>query len=220
MFVDIVHGDIKPDNVLIFQNAGGIIYAKVADFGYIALFVEDDEILKIPMTQPWVDPNWDPLGHTFEEAVNMDIFSLGLVCLYIVFTSELECLISTSSTISKSDAIRNLLFQWKNEDSIHWNVDRLLESSSDIDPSDRSLLRKFFDQTLSRSQKKRANKVAELLKLLFSLKLLGSLNSSDSMTPQDLGLDLHTISGEKELRRTAIQHAEFSVGSLIVIRNM
>ncbi len=35
------HGDIKPENVLLFKNGVGELHAKLADFGYAGSFVSE-----------------------------------------------------------------------------------------------------------------------------------------------------------------------------------
>ena len=37
-----MHGDIKPENVLIFRDTNGLFVAKVTDFGYSTIVTVDD----------------------------------------------------------------------------------------------------------------------------------------------------------------------------------
>jgi len=79
----IVHGDLKPDNVLVFRshttrdNFEWI--AKLADFGGSILDVEKNSCGLLAMgTHPWNAPEWEDLL-TREGLLKTDVYSLGLL---------------------------------------------------------------------------------------------------------------------------------------------
>jgi serine/threonine protein kinase len=79
----VVHGDIKPENILMFHDKStGIITPKLADFGYS--FLDGDSAPVLPLgTFPWAAPEIgcnDVAGINFTLA---DTFSFGLLVWYI-----------------------------------------------------------------------------------------------------------------------------------------
>jgi serine/threonine protein kinase len=86
-FIDIVHGDIKPDNVLVFTEESGQYKARVTDFGYSSRFTNDEDRLKLPITVPWNAPEVDRLNRewTPSQAKQADLFSFGMLCVWLVF---------------------------------------------------------------------------------------------------------------------------------------
>src|SRR5271168_646304 len=86
VFLDIIHGDIKPSNVLVFRNDADSFSAKVADFGYSTRFSKDDERIRIPRSRPWNAPevNGDRLFNP-SEARRTDIYSFGILCVWFLF---------------------------------------------------------------------------------------------------------------------------------------
>ncbi|KAK0667503.1 hypothetical protein QBC41DRAFT_304324 [Cercophora samala] len=86
----IIHGDIKPANVLMFKNKDGSLSAKVADFGYLAPPSESENPLELPKTSPWHASECQERSQlTPAEAITADVFSFGMVCLWFVFEKQL-----------------------------------------------------------------------------------------------------------------------------------
>ncbi|KAL8726452.1 MAG: hypothetical protein Q9166_006705 [cf. Caloplaca sp. 2 TL-2023] len=85
---NIIHGDIKPENVLIFnennENSYGY-YAKLSDFGYSTWFARDDELIKMPKSQPWCAPEWHHRGFRVSDAMKMDAYSFGMLSFWLLF---------------------------------------------------------------------------------------------------------------------------------------
>ncbi|KAM0420465.1 hypothetical protein ACHAPT_011757 [Fusarium lateritium] len=82
----IVHGDIKPENVLVFANESGRHTARVIDFGYSSRYLGDDEHLSLPISAPWNAPENDGRlsGWTPSQAVKADFFCFGLLCVWLL----------------------------------------------------------------------------------------------------------------------------------------
>jgi len=97
--LDIVHGDVKPENVLIFNNERGLPVPKVADFGFSCLGAKDTDMIRMPKTPPWEAPEWHPRGFTIAAAKKADFYSFGLLCVWILFNDQL---VEPSSDISVS----------------------------------------------------------------------------------------------------------------------
>ena len=87
---DIVHGDIKPQNVLIFDNEEGGYIARVADFGYSSQWASPNDLVRMPRSRPWDAPEWHHRGFTPAQAMKMDAYSFGMVVLWILGYATLE----------------------------------------------------------------------------------------------------------------------------------
>ena len=72
--LDIVHGDIKPQNVLIFDNEEGGYVARVADVGYSTQWALPDDLVRMPRSRPWDAPEWHHRGFTPTQAMEMDAY--------------------------------------------------------------------------------------------------------------------------------------------------
>lgn len=89
-WLDIIHGDIKPENVLMLKREDGSLSAKVADFGYHASFGNSSNLLELPNTSPWHAPERQERSNLAPaEVMTADIFSFGMVSLWFVFEKQL-----------------------------------------------------------------------------------------------------------------------------------
>ncbi|KAK6362750.1 hypothetical protein TWF730_000205 [Orbilia blumenaviensis] len=82
-----IHGDMKPENVLICKDSDGKFSAQVTDFGYSTIFANDNDKAKIslPRSWPWTAPEIEQGSWvTFEQAKAADIFSYGLLCFWLL----------------------------------------------------------------------------------------------------------------------------------------
>ena len=83
--IGVIHGDIKPDNVLVFatgENNGYV--AKVTDFGYSTVFSGDAPIW-MPKSGYWTAPEHHHRAFTPTNAKKMDAYSLGMLCLWMLW---------------------------------------------------------------------------------------------------------------------------------------
>ena len=86
-FADIVHGDIKPDNVLIFQDETNRPFARVADFGFSTTFNSQSTVF-MPKSGHWTAPEWHHRGFKPASAMKMDVYSLGVLSLWLTFYED------------------------------------------------------------------------------------------------------------------------------------
>lgn len=79
----VVHGDIKPENVLLFESKR--LVAKLADFGSCGIDVSKDP----PRggTEAWAPPEFSHFYRSVGE-ISSDIYSFGLVCGYLASNGE------------------------------------------------------------------------------------------------------------------------------------
>ena len=80
----IIHGDIKPQNVLVFDKDTTGLTAKVADFGYSTRWAVPNDLIQMPRSQPWAAPEWHHRGFTPAQAMLMDTYSFGMLVLWLM----------------------------------------------------------------------------------------------------------------------------------------
>ena len=92
---DIIHGDIKPDNVLVFprDNDGAAFVAKITDFGASCFGCAEDSFVTLGFTEQWKAPEIRQAGQQFslEEAKKTDIFSYGKLCQSMLPSDISQC---------------------------------------------------------------------------------------------------------------------------------
>jgi serine/threonine protein kinase len=79
----VVHGDIKPENILLFE--GERLIAKLADFGSCGVDISKDP----PRggTEAWAPPEFSQFYRNVGEILS-DVYSFGLVCGYLASNGE------------------------------------------------------------------------------------------------------------------------------------
>ena len=147
----IIHGDVKPQNVLIFKHEFGKYVAKVTDFGYSTVFAGSGGI-KMPRTPTWVAPEWEEgKAYRLSDAKKMDVYSFGMLCFWLV-------LFHFSSSLNL-DTLR------QNTDMMTV-VNELVEQKADLNVLQRQNLSKLFSLTLSDNPDKRTLDFNEILSCL------------------------------------------------------
>jgi len=166
-----VHGDIKPDNSLIFKEESGKYRAKVIDFGYSARYTDKEHQLELRGTLQWNAPEHDDhhaLLWTLQQATKADLFSLGMLYLWLLFEPDLSGLVSFLQDfkgvfLKSSSSVENPLSKKKSELQLY--ACQLLAQTS-LEESEKTLLGNFFESSLSLSPEERQNKtLTEFLKL-------------------------------------------------------
>ena len=76
---DMIHGCIKPSSILMYDDEHDNLVAKVSSFEWCA--VRQDEAVHLPMSWPWTASEYHQRVFSFEMAVNMDIYSYGMLVL-------------------------------------------------------------------------------------------------------------------------------------------
>ena len=90
--LDGVHGDVKPQNVFIQLCPHGKMLAQIADFGWSFLPHDGDRntICKLAKSTPWNAPEHHHRGFSIEQAQKQDVFSFGMLCLWILFHDKIS----------------------------------------------------------------------------------------------------------------------------------
>jgi len=116
---EMIHGDVKPQNVLIFKQEAWklepeLIYAKLGDFGYSGWNMDPatNVTLHLPRSRQWDAPEYHHHAFRINEAKQLDIFSLGIVCLWFLFHDKMASLQfapqQKSSSVGISARLRSL----------------------------------------------------------------------------------------------------------------
>lgn len=149
----IIHGDIKPTNILIFENDASCCVAKVGDFGYSTVFVSDNELVKMPRSLYWVAPEWHSRGFTTADAMKMDMYSFGMLCLWLLFYNTQEN--TTGDFYSSLDSAKTVLVL----------AHQLIIATAGLDDQKRSNLNQFFNLTLANNPADRSLDFNHLIRL-------------------------------------------------------
>lgn len=140
----VIHGDIKPENILIFPQSEGRHVAKVIDFGYSTLFSSDEGPVFMSYSGIWTAPEYHHRGIPPEQARKMDVYSFGMLCSWLLFHNtnsnrdrSIKRFPENSLTESSAYASK-MLKEYPHLE--HWetlNMERLLRSTLAEDPAER-----------------------------------------------------------------------------------
>ncbi|EPS40005.1 hypothetical protein H072_6312 [Dactylellina haptotyla CBS 200.50] len=149
--LDVVHGDIKPQNVLVFieeTNGTSTYVAKVGDFGYSTLVggegMEGEGEAQVPVSRPWNAPEVTSWSSSFgvREAKLTDIFSFGLMTLWLLFNKQL---FELEVDFEKLDPDPS----WKQSENMQRIFSKVVDDLEGFDTNQKSGLKDFFTATLS-----------------------------------------------------------------------
>lgn len=168
---DIIHGDLKPINVLVFNDADGPV-VKLTGLGYSGISVDGTNRSN---SWPWVAPEWNKTCSEIPRAKKTDIYSFGLLCFWIMFSSgQIKQNAREGSNSSRlcppldeySD--RENIQAMRDKDSLPALVGSLINSSEELDQEQRERLIQFFEKTVRTDPENREFNIIKLLKLLDS----------------------------------------------------
>lgn len=155
---EIVHGDVKPQNVLLKDFEDGSIVPQVADFGYSTIYTNSDSTMTVSRTAPWNAPEVEKQknGYVPTDAIRTDIFSFGMLCLWVLFRGEVANQFGTTLDFtddrefpeSNSGSLFKTITSLKDQDRLRHFCQSLIRSLS-WEPSQKENLTKLFELTLS-----------------------------------------------------------------------
>ena len=176
--IGVIHGDIKPQNVLVFKDAiTRKITVKVADFGYSTLTVGESGKVLLPKSRPWNAPEHHFGEFKFQEAKKTDVYSFGMLCLWVLFGNRLSSIQQTTADgvtgfisfdIPFFFSRPTLLECFKNEDRLEGIANHLLGSTPglDVDSEYAIRLKDMFSLTLPYNPGKRTCDLERVIGLL------------------------------------------------------
>jgi serine/threonine protein kinase len=141
---------------------------KVADFGYSTLATGEAGRVLLPKSRPWNAPEHHFGEFTVAEARKTDIYSFGMLCLWILFGSVGLAQTSEEFTFDASAGAFTSLEQLKDNDQLHRITNELIDSIPlvGLNAEIRISLKEFFHLTLSLNPEKRTSDVEKLVCLL------------------------------------------------------
>lgn len=144
-----MHGDIKPANVLVFQNESGRYTARVIDFGYSSRYVRDDERLSLPISAPWNAPENDgrSYGWTPSQAVKADFYCFGLLCVWLLS----PCCHERQTASEGEEVLRSI------KENLPMHTQQLL-SELNVREDIKTALWELFNSTLRQDPQERGDK--------------------------------------------------------------
>ena len=171
-----IHGDIKPQNVLVYKDATGKTAVKVADFGYSTLATGEAIAtgggatgrVFLPKSRPWNAPEHHFGEFTTTGAKNTDVYSFGMLCLWALFGSaQTECKYEGIS-FDGSNRPRTPLEQLKDGGELEIVANQLIDSIPllSFNAEQRIRLKEFFKLTVQLSPENRTSDVGNLVGLL------------------------------------------------------
>ena len=165
--IGVVHGDIKPPNILVFRNDDGKYYPRLSDFGYSTLVPYTNSFVKIAISRPWNAPEYHGREFSFSDGKKTDIYSFGLLCLWLLLKEDLEKS-GISFDADKVKSFEELKMQGKLLEKVR---EALLEKA--ISRDTQLELMRFFTYTLEKDPARRAGGVEEVFYILRGLRSVG-----------------------------------------------
>jgi serine/threonine protein kinase len=171
---DVIHGDIKPQNVLVFKDATGTT-VKVADFGYSTLAAGESGKVLLPKSRPWNAPEHHFGEFDVFEAKKTDVYSFGLLCLWVLLAHSLPDIPQTTAegateliSFDASHSPCTVLEQLKNEDKLEAIANQYMETvpMADLNAEQRIHLKQFFSSTITFDPKKRTSDLGRLMVII------------------------------------------------------
>ena len=181
--IGVVHGDIKPQNVLVFKDAiTREIAVKVADFGYSTLTLGEAGKVSLPKSRPWNAPEHHFGEFTAQEAKKTYVYSFGMLCLWLLFGNRLSDIPQTTADGTDELILFNapllqlgrptLLEILKDEGRVEDIANHLAESMPGLNVECRTRLKEIFSLTLPLNPGKRTCDVARVIGLLSQKELV------------------------------------------------
>jgi serine/threonine protein kinase len=159
----VVHGDIKPQNILIFPSDGSRFRACVSDFGFSIVESMSQGAARLPTSMNWNAPEHQQREFTVEEAKFMDVYSCGLIILRVFFGESFDKVVREAAQIEDAHACGNseleslVIHNMKKEDEVRRFACDFVNRNNDLQVDIKQNLWKIFNQSLSASPTQRSS---------------------------------------------------------------
>ncbi|KAL7792472.1 kinase-like domain-containing protein [Trichoderma ceciliae] len=152
----IIHGDIKPENVLVFAGgAGSKVKARVTDFGYSTLHASNsaEAQIRLPFSVPWNAPETvsdrDRL-FSVHDAKLTDVYSFGMLCAWVLLQDSLRGMLRLSGMKESGKLIEF--------------VQGEIRTMAGLDPAERERLASFLSSAIAFDPRHRPLDLQEAMK--------------------------------------------------------
>lgn len=135
---------------------GEALCAKVTDFSYSCLGKSEGGVVKLPKSEPWHAPEYVSGGVKIEDAKLMDVYSFGMICLWLLFPTAFDGLTNSRTARGRGDG----------QTDIQAAAQELASKEDSLKLSSRQLLAEFFGNTLCLEPSKRQRDWQILVKYL------------------------------------------------------
>ena len=147
---------------------------KVADFGYSTLTTGESGMVILPKSRPWNAPEHHLGEFKAHEAKKTDVYSFGMLCLWVLFGDSLSDVPQTTADGSAGLISFDvpflggptLLEYLKDEDRLEHVANQLVESMPGLNVEYRIHLKEIFSLTLPHNPTKRTCDLARVTGLL------------------------------------------------------
>jgi serine/threonine protein kinase len=131
----------------------------VIDFGYSTRFVNEDDFISVPKSWPWSAPEHDYDRLKPAQARKMDVFSFGMLCLWILFERCLSGIVPLPSEAhwaesyfqgkEKRDLSKRILEDLKQGDRLVMLAKQLVMAENELSNDTKQVLQQFFSMSLA-----------------------------------------------------------------------
>jgi serine/threonine protein kinase len=165
--------------------------AKATDFSFSYAGTEETEIMSVPCTPPWEAPEYSRVPIQLRDAKRADVFSLGLVCFWVFFRSDLleywaghaKAYNNHYRDLQRDD--EKSLSKLKVENNLQGFADRHLGRHDSARRDHVKRFQQFLVHSLTRNKKERASNLWEMFNLVS--------NSDDVERPKDMDTWMRNI---------------------------
>jgi serine/threonine protein kinase len=171
--IGVIHGDIKPENILVFKSSESDVYGvKITDFGYSCFGKNEDDLVLLPRSRPWEAPEYHPRWFQLKHAKRMDVYSFGLLVLWLLFRDENLVHENKAEAklydafVSWDDAALEILETSKHNGTIMYYALQLVSQKPNLSDDTRLRLQRVFIQSLEHDPDKRAPDMQPFVDLL------------------------------------------------------
>ena len=169
---DTIHGDVKPKNILVEESEDGLEVV-LTDFGSSSYTQDEVESLQLTRSQPWEAPEWSSAKIDISAAKQTDIYSFGLVCLWLFFGAEKldkwglgPCTIHDALSGRLKAAVDEVQYQKRTGNSLLQLAEEFVEQNKNYTLKLRNQLLRVFRISLRNEPEYRTTQMKDFIEIL------------------------------------------------------